>query len=244
VSRRVRVAVFLPALGVFGGLLAWAVAGIPDFGHFHGRYGLLLNHVVVPERHMSNVVTALVFDYRGFDTLGEEFILFAAVLGIVLLLRVKGRDRQPSAGDDVRVTLVRSVGVLAVGICVLVGLWIVAFGFITPGGGFQGGVAIASGAFLLYLATSYRDWRRFAREEVLDPLEALGAGGYVIVGLAALISGMPFLANMLDPGATGTLTSGGSAMFVNWAVGLEVSAANLVLFTEFLDEYIVPLGAE
>jgi multicomponent Na+:H+ antiporter subunit B len=245
VTRRVRIAVFLPALGVFGGLLAWAVAGIPDFGHFQGRYGHLLNHVVVPERHMSNVVTAIVFDYRGFDTLGEEFILFAAVLGVVLLLRAKARDRRrPSPRDVVHLALVRSVGVLAVGICVLVGLWIVAFGFVTPGGGFQGGVAIASGAFLLYLATSYSDWRRFAREDVLDPLEALGAGGYVIVGLAALISGMPFLTNLLDPGATGTLESGGSAMFVNWAVALEVSAANLVLFTEFLEEYIVPLGAD
>jgi multicomponent Na+:H+ antiporter subunit B len=244
VSRRVRIAVFLPALGVFGGLLAWAVAGIPAFGDFHGRYGLLLNRVVVPERHMTNVVTAIVFDYRGFDTLGEEFILFAAVLGVVLLLRAKARDQSPSPDDEVRVTLVRSAGVLAVGICVLVGVWLVAFGFITPGGGFQGGVAVASGAFLLYLATSYRDWRRFASEKVLDPLEALGAGGYVIVGLAALISGMAFLTNLLGPGATGTLESGGSAMFVNWAVGLEVSAANLILFTEFLEEYIVPLGAE
>jgi multicomponent Na+:H+ antiporter subunit B len=244
VSRRVRIAVFVPALGVFGGLLGWAVAGLPDFGDFHGRYGLLLNRVVVPERHMTNVVSAIVFDYRGFDTLGEEFILFAAVLGVVLLLRAKERDTRPSAGEAVRVALVRSAGVLAVGVCVLVGVWLVAFGFVTPGGGFQGGVAIASGAFLLYLATSYRDWRRFARTEVLDPLEALGAGGYVIVGLAALISGMPFLTNLLDPGATGTLESGGSAMFVNWAVGLEVAAANLVLFSEFLEEYIVPLGTE
>jgi multicomponent Na+:H+ antiporter subunit B len=244
VSRRIRIAVFLPALGVFGGLLAWAVAGIPDFGDFHGRYGLLLNRVVVPERHMTNVVTAVVFDYRGFDTLGEEFILFAAVLGVVLLLRAKARDTRPSAGEAVRVALVRSAGVLSVGICVLVGLWIVAFGFVTPGGGFQGGVAIASGAFLLYLATRYRDWRRFARKDVLDPLEALGAGGYAIIGLAALVSGMAFLTNLLDPGATGTLEAGGSAIFVNWAVALEVSAANLVLFTEFLEEYIVPLGTE
>lgn len=243
-SRRARVAIFLPALAVFGGLLAWAVAGIPDFGDFSGRYGLLLNRVAVPERHLTNAVTAVVFDYRGFDTMGEEFILFAAVLGVVLLLRATARDARPSAGEAVRVALVRSAGVLAVGVCVLVGLWIVAFGLVTPGGGFQGGVALASGAFLLYLATSYRDWRRFARTGMLDPLEALAAGGYVIVGLAALVSGSAFLANFLGLGTIGTLGSGGSAIFVNWAVGLEVSAANLVLFTEFLEEHIVPLGTE
>jgi multicomponent Na+:H+ antiporter subunit B len=241
-TRRVRIAVFLPALGVFGGLLAWALAGIPDFGGFHGRYGLLLNRVVVPERHMTNVVTATVFDYRAFDTLGEEFILFAAVLGAVLLLRAKAREGGAPEDEAIPVPLVRVVAATAVGVCVLVGVWIVAFGFVTPGGGFQGGVAIASGAFLLYLATSYRDWRWFARTSVLDPLEALGAGGYVIIGLAALVSGLPFLANLLGSGSTGTLESGGSAAFVNVAVALEVSAANLVLFTEFLEEYSVRLG--
>ena len=239
-SRRVRIAVSLPALGVFGGLLAWALAGVPDFGDFNGALGLLLNDVTVPERHVSNVVTEIVFDYRGFDTMGEEFILFASVVGIVLLLRAKGRETRSGAVTTVKV--VRATGVLAVGVCVLVGLWIVAFGFVTPGGGFQGGVAIAAGAFLLYLATSYGRWRRFARTSVLDPLEAIGAGGYVVIGIAALISGLPFLTNLLDPGTTGTLRSGGSAIFVNWAVALEVAAANLVLITEFLEEYIVPMG--
>ena len=35
----------------------------------------------------NNVVTAVVFDYRGFDTLGEATVLFAAVLGVVALFR-------------------------------------------------------------------------------------------------------------------------------------------------------------
>jgi multicomponent Na+:H+ antiporter subunit B len=166
------------------------------------------------------------------------------VIGVVLLLRPKERDAGAPGDDAVDVDLVRVVGVLAVGVCVLVGLQIVAFGFVTPGGGFQGGVAVAAGAILVYLAGSYRAWRRFASENVLDPLESIGAGGYVIVGLAALVSGMPFLTNLIGSGATGTLESGGSAIFVNWSVALEVAAANLVLFSEFLEEYIVPLGRE
>jgi multicomponent Na+:H+ antiporter subunit B len=242
--RRVRVAIFLPALVAFAVLLFWAVAGLPDFGHYRGPYGYVLNRVAVPERHMTNAVTAAVFDYRGFDTLGEEFILFGSVIGIVLLLRPKAREAGPAHADPPGVELVRVVGVLAVGICVLVGINLVAFGFVTPGGGFQGGVAVAAGAILLYLAAGYRAWQGFAKETVLDPLESIGAGGYVIVGLAALVSGMPFLTNLMHSGPPGTLESGGSAIFVNWSVGLEVAAANLVLFSEFLEEYIVPLGRE
>jgi multisubunit Na+/H+ antiporter MnhB subunit len=36
---------------------------------------------------VSNVVTAVVFDYRGFDTLGEATVLFAAVVAILALFR-------------------------------------------------------------------------------------------------------------------------------------------------------------
>ena len=35
----------------------------------------------------NNVVTAIVFDYRGFDTLGEATVLFTAVLGVGMVLR-------------------------------------------------------------------------------------------------------------------------------------------------------------
>jgi len=39
------------------------------------------------EAACNNVVASIVFDYRGFDTLGESTVLFAAVSGIVLLFR-------------------------------------------------------------------------------------------------------------------------------------------------------------
>jgi len=48
------------------------------------------------ETGTNNVVTAVLFDYRGFDTLGEATILFTAVTGVVMLFRAtkKGGDEQ------------------------------------------------------------------------------------------------------------------------------------------------------
>ena len=240
-SRRIRIAIFVPALAGFASLLLWAVVGLPSFGHYRGPYGFVLNKVGPSERHMANVVNATTYDIRGFDTMGEEFILFAAVVGVALLLRE--RERRPKEElRDAGIAVVRVVCALLVGAGVLIGIWLVAFGFITPGGGFQGGVAIAAGALLLYLAAGHRAWTRIGSERRLDPVEGLGAGGYVVIGLAALVAGRPFLANLLGEGVTGTLQSGGTAVFVNWSAGLEVAAANLVLFTEFLREYVAPLG--
>jgi multicomponent Na+:H+ antiporter subunit B len=84
---RTRRQLFLLAALSLGGLLLWGLTGVQGFGHYDGVYGLLLNHTAVVERHATNVVMAVTFDYRGFDTLGEEFILFAAVMSVALLLR-------------------------------------------------------------------------------------------------------------------------------------------------------------
>lgn len=39
------------------------------------------------EAGANNVVTSIVFDYRGFDTLGEATVLFTTIVGIVALFR-------------------------------------------------------------------------------------------------------------------------------------------------------------
>jgi multicomponent Na+:H+ antiporter subunit B len=174
--------------------------------------------------------------------MGEEFILFAAVIGVVLLLRDEEGREEADVDDDTGSDVIRVFGTLAIGAAVLVGLWLVSFGFVTPGGGFQGGVAIASGALLLYLVAGYREWSAFGNESVLDPIKGLGGGGYAVIGLAALLGGMPFLTNFFGGGVVGSVWSGGSAGFVNWSAGIEVAAANMILFSEFLQEYIVPIS--
>jgi multicomponent Na+:H+ antiporter subunit B len=102
-SGRARLVVFAVAAVGFAPLLLWGVLELPPFGHYQGPYGDVLNRVAVPERHVTDVVAAVNFDYRGIDTIGEEFILFAAVAGVVALLRTE-RDRGglPGAGRPER----------------------------------------------------------------------------------------------------------------------------------------------
>jgi len=39
------------------------------------------------ETGSNNAVTSVVFDYRGFDTLGEATILFTAVAAVIMVFR-------------------------------------------------------------------------------------------------------------------------------------------------------------
>ena len=234
-TRRARLIVFGIAAAGFAALLIWGTLGIPDFGHYHRRYGLILNHAVVKERQATNTVTAIVFDYRGLDTMGEEFILFAAVTGVALLLR-EPRQRVPSPKDDVRSDAVRAIGICLVPAVLTLGLWIVAHGAITPGGGFQGGVILAASFLLLWLAGSLRAYSRVTPTPLVDVTEGTGAGGYVVFGVVALLLGEPFLDNLLPYGIAGKLSSGGSIPVLNWATALAVTGAFLLLFDEFLEE--------
>jgi multicomponent Na+:H+ antiporter subunit B len=235
-SRRVRIGMFLVSALALAALLGWGFAGLPDFGHFAGAYGQLLNRVATGERHATNVVTSIVFDYRGVDTMGEEFILFAAVMTVGMLLRETRDEGRRAPLDEVRSDAIRLFGVSMVGATVLLGLWIVAHGTITPGGGFQGGVVCAAGLVVVYAAGSYRGYRAAGPYEFLELGESAGGGGYVAIGLAALAAGSAFLANVLPLGTTGELNSAGTITMLNAAVGLEVSAALVLLFHEFLEE--------
>src|SRR5205807_8308622 len=84
VSRRTRLAMFAVAGPGLGVVLLIGLHGLPAFGHYHGIYGLLVDKIEPKLRHATDIVTALNFDIRAFDTLGEEFILFASVAGVAV----------------------------------------------------------------------------------------------------------------------------------------------------------------
>lgn len=80
----------LVLVGLFwGGLNDVHPFGVPGQAIMDDHY---LTHAQ-SDKSANNVVTSIVFDYRGFDTLGEAAVLFTAVSAIVLLFR-KGGSQQ------------------------------------------------------------------------------------------------------------------------------------------------------
>jgi multicomponent Na+:H+ antiporter subunit B len=237
---------FLVAMAALAALLVWGVAGLPRFGTFAGAYSRLLNATAVGERAATNVVASITFDYRGFDTMGEEFILFAAVVGVAILLRAQ-RDEEEGQPEEEALgrrapaasNAVRALGLALVGPIVVFGIYMVAHGHLTAGGGFQGGVVLATGALLVYLSGEYVTLRMVRPESLIDAAESAGAGGYVAIGLLGLAAGGSFLDNFLPLGEPGALLSAGTIVPINVAVGLEVAAGFVLLLSEFLEQTLV-----
>jgi multicomponent Na+:H+ antiporter subunit B len=246
VSPALRRRVFLVAAAVAGGLLLWGVTGLPDYGIYAGPYGDVLNRVAVAERKATNVVASVTFDYRGVDTMGEEFILFAAVLGVAILLRAQRDESEQPPDEDAAdrhapgtSNAVRVLGLTLVGPVVLFGIYVVAHGHLSPGGGFQGGVVLATGALLVYLSGEYVTLLRVSPEILTDLAESVGAASYVAIGLLGVAAGATFLANVLPLGQPGALLSAGTIPLINLTVGLEVAGGFVLLLYEFLEQTLV-----
>jgi multicomponent Na+:H+ antiporter subunit B len=238
-TRRARTRLFLAGGGGLAALLGWAISGLPAFGDYPGPYGLVLNRVELGQRHATNVIAAIVFDYRGFDTMGEEFILFTAVAGVALLLRQVREEDAKRVRVEVRSDAVRALGLAFVPVGVLLALFVITFGYITPGGGFQGGAALALALVLVYLAADHASYRKLTPTPVVDFFEGFGAGAFVALGLGTLVAGLAYQENFLPLGTIGLLTSAGSIGLLNVATAIEVTAAFLLLFAEFLEEVMV-----
>jgi len=88
----VKKTIFIAAVIILGGLLAGMLEDIRPFG-IPGETAMddyFIAHALA-DRSAPNVVTALVFDYRAFDTLGEAAVLFTALLAIGALFRDGGK---------------------------------------------------------------------------------------------------------------------------------------------------------
>ena len=242
-SDRVRLGMLGAGLAGLLGLLLWGFAGLPDFGDYQGPYGDILNRVAVPERSATDVVTAVNFDYRGFDTLIEEFILFAAVIGVASILRtLRGeRTRRPdddAAGRHVPETSlpVRVTGLGLVAPTILVGIYIVAHGHQTPGGGFQGGVILATALLVTYLSSDFLTFRAVGPTWLIELAEGLGAASFALIGVGGLLFGAAFFENFLGKGTPGELPSAGTIPLSNAAVGLAVTGGFVFMLSEFLQQ--------
>lgn len=231
---------WLVAVGGAGlaALLVAACLRLPGFGGDRHPYGDRAVEAAL-SRHTANTVSSVTFDQRAFDTLGEMSILFAAVLGSVVLLR-QTRDEHRARPEPAAVSRpVRRYALLVLPVALLTGLYVIAHGQVSPGGGFQGGVVAATALHLLYLGADYRALERLRPLAPYEAADALAASSYLVTGLAALLAGSAFLANTLLPyGTFNTLASAGTVPQLNAAIGVEVACAVVVLLAGFLDQAV------
>ncbi len=167
---------------------------------------------------VANAVTTVVVFFRGFDTLGEIAVLFIAALGIGLMLSSHSREAHKEESNFI----LQKASKLLFPIIVLFGVYVMIYGHLSPGGGFQGGVIIASGVLLLLIS----DENFEIPHSIISTLETFAGISYVLIGLIGLLVIDKFLGNFLPHNISemGMLLSGGIIPLVYIVVGIKVGS--------------------
>lgn len=190
----------LPLLVVFltGGVLIYGTVDMPPFGHpdnpVHEHVAPRYIEKSPEEVGLPNMVTSVLASYRGFDTLGETVVVFAALIGVLSLLGVRRKDESdvPESGIKSHHVL-RVIAKFIIPMTILFALYVQFHGDFGPGGGFQAGV-IAAAAFILYaLVFGLPNAFTVVNPKFLQMMAAAGVLLYAGVGLYCMLKGGHFL---------------------------------------------------
>lgn len=142
------------------------------------------------EHPLGNAATAVLLDFRAYDTFLEMAVLALAGLGVLQFARGQGGTGllQVSAPAS---SMQRALAALLAPIMLLVAVYLYWSGTSQSGGAFPAGAVLASAAILVFLSD-------LGPEYVADSIRAratliLGVGAFVVAGLASLVGGASFL---------------------------------------------------
>jgi len=190
----------IPVLFV-GALLLYAAKDFPEWGspsapasdspvssHFIANTGV--------DTEVPNMVTAVLADYRGFDTMFETVVVFIAGMAVIAILKNSGRKKSVRREYEVDAEpdlIVTNTVRLLIPVIQIFAFYVLAHGHVSPGGGFQGGVLM--GASFILVALSWDLETALARFPMqwTTIVAGLGIVLYAGIGIFSMFLGGEFL---------------------------------------------------
>ncbi|MCK5146753.1 sodium:proton antiporter [bacterium] len=182
----------------------------------------------------ANLVTSVIVSYRGLDTLGEVTVLFLATAGVgFVLFRKRKSDTADTEVPRQASEFLQTGAIFLWPYIVILGIFIIFHGHISPGGGFQGGVILAMAFLLIMLAFPGKALPEGFRH-AMESLSGLAYVGIAIAGLA--IAGDFLNTRILPTGQTGSLISAGAIPLISVAIGIKVGAEMVTILAHLRKE--------
>ncbi|MCS7111701.1 MAG: sodium:proton antiporter [Ignisphaera sp.] len=193
-------------------------------------------------------VTAIVWDYRGLDTLFETSVMFIAIVGALAISRGATEKLLKTSPPVLGMSLItKTITRITIVMILAVGASIALHGHLTPGGGFQGGATIAVVPMLLIIIFSIYLFSKMITIYKAVTLRSVGLIGialssFIVLIIAALYGGSAYIFQNQPklhshyglPSYAEPILLGGTLLFFNVFETLAVAfgfAALFILFT-------------
>ena len=146
-----------------------------------------------------NMVTAVLADYRGFDTLFETCVMFLAGITALMVLSTTAKVRKPERSREEKLRISFSSTVLdtafriIVPVIVIYAFYVLAHGELSLGGGFQAGALLAIAYTIDRIIPSFNSSLGNLTEEAAAITAGAGVFIYILTGLLPMAGGGNFL---------------------------------------------------
>ena len=118
----------------------------------------------------------------------------------------------------------------------LFGFYLISHGHLSPGGGFQGGVVLASGVILLSLSRGADMAQGLFPRRPLTMVVMVAFLLILTMGFAGLLMGKHFLGDFLHTGKAGEMHSAGFIFVLDLLIGIKVGAGMSLICLYLLRE--------
>lgn len=125
--------------------------------------------------------------------------------------------------------IVKTMGRLVINFIILFGIYVILYGHLTPGGGFPGGVIVATAYILLMLSFGRTLALKKLGDTAASLLDNFGALAFLVIALLGFVGGYFFL-NFIALGTPFNLFSAGTIPLYNIAIGMKVAASLYAVF--------------
>ena len=197
----------------------------------------------VEETGAINIVSAMILDYRAFDTFGETVVLFTSVTCVAILLKrdknnICAREDREAALDEAALNsdksaILKFVARLVFPIITLYGIYVILNGHLSPGGGFSGGTIIGAGLILYSSAYGEHRARQFMSGKRFTGITAAALLVYFVSKGYSFFTGGNHIESVIPTGTPGKLLSGGLILPLNICVGVVVACTMYGFYSYF-----------
>ena len=188
-----------------------------------------------------NIVAGVILDYRAFDTFGESCVLFVASCSVMMLMK-KGRKGKPGETlqnyNPKRDPVLKSLAKVLVPFNLMLGVYVVLNGHLSPGGGFSGGAIMGASLILFSSAYGYRKVRPILTEKLIKIVTFVSLTFYAVAKGYSFFTGANHLHSIINPGTPGRIISAGLILPLNIAVGFVVTMTMYSFYALFTKEEI------
>ncbi|GAB6188639.1 Na(+)/H(+) antiporter subunit B [Marinitoga arctica] len=186
---------------------------------------------ILNENGSLNIVSAIVLDYRFYDTFFEILVFTVTIIGISYFMKFFKPNKSEFSEPSV---VLRIFAPVMFPITLLLGFYNTLTGHLYPGGGFNSGIILGTGVLSLALIKKYEDIEEIFEKSKIEEIKVLIPLFIIVYAIIGKMFFGEYFINFFPKFHPGSIFSGGSAIMLNSFIAFEVFGGSWTILYQFI----------